>query len=45
MKHVRTVVTPDGGSRFEDVEVEFDPVAFIPGNPSVNLSAARPAHE
>lgn len=44
MKHARTVATSDGGSRFEDVEVAFSPVAFIPGNPSVDLSAPRPAN-
>jgi len=38
MKHARTYSTPEGGSRFEDVEVE-PPVAFIPGNPPLDLSA------
>jgi hypothetical protein len=37
MRHARTCATPDGGSRFEDVEVEFKPVAFIPGNPPLDL--------
>jgi hypothetical protein len=43
MRHARTYATLDGGSRFEDVEVEFKPVPFIPGNPPLDLSEPRSA--
>jgi hypothetical protein len=43
MRHPRTCSTPEGGSRFEDVEVELAPVAFVPGNPPLDLSTPRTA--
>lgn len=43
MKYARTYSTPEGGSRFEDVEVELAPVAFVPGNPPLDLAAPRTA--
>jgi hypothetical protein len=43
MRIARTCATPDGGSRFDDVEVEFKPVKFVPGNPPLDLSEPRVA--
>jgi hypothetical protein len=43
MRHPQTCSTPEGGSRFEDVEVELTPVAFVPGNPPLDLAAPRTA--
>ncbi len=43
MKYPSIVATPEGGSRFENVDVDLKPVAFVPGNPPVDVSAPRTA--
>ena len=44
MKYVRTFATNDGGSSLEDVEVETNPVDFVPGEPILNLSTPEAAN-
>jgi uncharacterized cupin superfamily protein len=44
MKYLRSYTSPDGESHFEDLETEqLAPLEFIPGMPSMDVSAARPA--
>jgi hypothetical protein len=40
MRYPRTFATPDGESHFEDVEVQHETVAVVPGRPAFNVGAA-----
>ncbi len=42
VKYTRTVATPDGGSRFEEVEVASSSTEVVPGRPAFASSAAIP---
>jgi hypothetical protein len=43
MKYLRLYADSDGESRFEDVDIELNPVDFAPPAAPVNLSAFNPA--
>jgi len=40
VRYARTVATPEGGSRFEDVEVPARMAEVVPGRPAFSSSAA-----
>ena len=43
MRFPRTYADADGGSHFAEVEETFAPIAFVPTNPPLGLSAPRAA--
>ena len=43
MRFPRTYADADGGSHFAEVEEPFAPIAFVPNNPPLGLSAPRAA--
>jgi hypothetical protein len=47
MRFPRTYADADGGSHFAEVEETFAPIAFVPTNPPLGLSAQRgnPRHQ
>src|SRR5688500_14246388 len=43
MRYARSYPGPDGESHFEDIQVEFTPVPYVPRSPMVDLSASTAA--
>jgi hypothetical protein len=43
MRYTRSYPGPDGESHFEDIQVEFSPVPYVPRSPMVDVSSSTAA--